>query len=361
MSTTQEAGEAVANITGGPLISADSHVTEDPDFWKEHLPRNLRDRAPVLGRSRQTAGHSQQTLNVSRPGGSDPTKRIEEMTEDGLSAEVLYPTLGLRLFSLEDAELQEACFRVYNDWLIDYCKVAPDRLYGVACISAYDIDQAVRELERTRDAGMVGALVWQVPHPDLPFTSDHYDRLWDAAQSLEMPVNLHILTGFDYSAIGGDRGNAIESHRGSVNLKLGSVTNSVFDLIFSGALERFPRLKVVIVESEIGWIPFLLQQWDYYFRRFREERPLTFDRLPSEFFYRQMYATLFNDAVGGQLLSWWGVDNCMWSTDYPHPNSSWPHSRELLAENLGHLPQDTLSKLVRDNVSALYDIAVPVA
>lgn len=360
MSTTQESTSALlANITGGKLISADSHVQEEPSFWAKRLPAAMRDRMPQFSRAVAPAAHSQQTLDNSRPGGTDPALRVEEMTQDGLAAEVLYPTLGLRLFSLEDAALQEACFRVYNDWLVEYCQVAPQRLYGIACIPAYDIGKAVEELERAKKAGMVGAMVWQVPHADLPFTSDHYDPLWDAAQSLEMPIHLHILTGFDYSALGGGREDPIEAHRGSVNLKLASVTNAVFDLIFSGALERFPRLKVVIVESEIGWFPFVLQQWDYYFRRFRGKRALSFDREPSEFFQRQMYATLFNDAVGGKVLSWWGMDQCMWSTDYPHPNSSWPHSRELLAENLGHLPQETLGKLVRDNVVALYNINLP--
>ena len=203
--------------------------------------------------------------------------------------------------------------------------------------------------------------MWQVPYPEpeLQFTSAHYDKLWAAMQELDVPAHLHILTGFDYSAhtnFGDRRGNHLLAHRGSVNLKLQSVTNSLFDLIFTGVFERFPKLKVVVVESEIGWIPFVLQQWDYYFKRFRESRPMPMSMLPSEYFYRNCYATFFNDYVGGQLLSWWGQDNCMWSTDYPHPNSPWPHSRRVLAENLGHLSAETIHKLVNTNVRKLYPI-----
>ena len=244
------------------------------------------------------------------------------------------------------------------DKLIDEIAEVSLIRFGIACIPAYDIEKGVRELERCKRGGMIGGLVWQVPHPDLPFTSEHYEPLWEAAQDLGMPINLHILTGFDYSALGLGRGGPIEAHRGSVNLKLLGIMNSLMDIIFSGVLERFPRLKLVVVESEIGWIPFVLQQWDYYFERFREARPLPLEMRPSEYFRRQVYATFFNDAVGGQLLSWWGTDNCMWSTDYPHPNSSWPHSRELLEQNLGHLPMDTLRKLVRENVQGLYPINV---
>ena len=121
------------------------------------------------------------------------------MAIDGVSAEVLYPTLGLSLFGIDDAALQEACFRVYNDWLIEYCQVDHDRLVGIPCISIYDVDHAVKELERCRKAGLNGALIWQAPHPDLPFHSDHYDRFWAASQDLDAPISLHILTGHNYS------------------------------------------------------------------------------------------------------------------------------------------------------------------
>jgi predicted TIM-barrel fold metal-dependent hydrolase len=288
------------------------------------------------------------------------------MKQDGVSAEVLFPTLALRLFALEDAELQEACFRVYNDWLIDYCSVAKDRLFGIACISVYDIDHAIEEMRRCRNAGMVGGMVWQVPPESLPFTkTEHYDRFWAAAQDLDMPVDIHILTGFDYSRnLTGDRGGPLEAHRGSVNHKTLGAMNTVMDLIFTGVLERNPKLIINVVESEIGWIPFALQQWDYYVQRFgslkeNSLRPLPIKILPSEYFERQMSATFFNDPIGGRVLEFWGQDNCMWSTDYPHPNSPWPESRQYISKNLGHLPMDALQKLVRDNVARFYKIKVP--
>jgi predicted TIM-barrel fold metal-dependent hydrolase len=119
------------------------------------------------------------------------------MAKDGVS-EVLYPTLGLQLYAIPEAALQEACFATYNDWLIDYCKIAGDRLLGVATIACYDIDHAVAELRRCRNAGLRGAEIWQAPHPDLPLYSEHYEPLWSALEELEMPLSLHILTGFSY-------------------------------------------------------------------------------------------------------------------------------------------------------------------
>jgi predicted TIM-barrel fold metal-dependent hydrolase len=296
----------------------------------------------------------------------DKDLRVSEMAADGVSAEVLYPTHGLRALSLDDPELERDCARVYNDWIIDYCSAAPDRLIGLAMLSMYDVEKGILEMERCREAGLRGSIIWQVPPPELAFTSDHYERFWDAAQDMDMPVNLHILSGHGYSKRRAlDRGttpinSGVEIARTSVNEKLEQSMDSLYDLIFSGVLERHPKLKVVLVESEIGWIPFVLEQWDYYFKRHGVERPgLTLKRLPSEYFDQQVYATFFNDAVGGHMLSWWGVNNCMWSNDYPHGNSTWPHSREVVARDMGNLPADARAKLLRENAARLYGISVP--
>jgi len=343
------------------LISADSHVSEPGDLWATRLPEKFRDVAPKFRSRADDGGANTGTGRFQgKSGGWDPKARVHEMAQDGVSAEVLYPTSGLRLFGIDDPELQEACFRVYNDWIIEYCSAAPDRLWGIGCISAYDIDHAVQELERCKSNGLKGALIWQAPHPDLPFSSGHYEAFWEAAQDLGMPVNFHILTGHNYSKTPGER-VGVEHYRGSVNLKTFDAVSVVFDMIWYGVLDRYPRLKIVNVENEIGWIPFFLQQWDYYYRRFHESNPPPIEAEPSDYFYRQVYATFFDDAAGGHNFSWWGTDNCMWSNDYPHQNSTWPHSREVIARDLGHLAPEVRQKLVCDNVARLYDLEVPSA
>jgi len=209
------------------IISADSHVIEVPDLWEKGMPESLKERAPkvyfdekkdawLFGSAEVIpqavgglfmAGQRPDNLenfrragfSVARPGGWDPIVRMADMETDGVSAEVLYPSLGLGLYCVEDAALQEALFRTYNDWLIDYCQKVPDRLYGIALVSMYDIDHAIAETERCKKEGMVGTMIWQVPHPKLPFTAEHYERFWAASQDLDMPVHLHILTGFGAS------------------------------------------------------------------------------------------------------------------------------------------------------------------
>jgi len=340
------------------LISADSHVMEPELLWKREVPAKYRDRAPAFG-----GGRPDDLLN---PAAVDKTVRVSEMARGNISAEVIFPTWGLKLLSLDDPEIEEVCVRVYNDWIIDYCAENPDRLLGLAVISCYDIDRAVAELVRCRDAGLRGFTIWQCPPDVLSFATDHYDRLWAAAQEMRMPVNLHINTGHGYT-------KHPEKMKGShqTAMKLHQALNAIHDLIYSGALERFPELKIVTAENEIGWIPWVLEQWDFTLAKGRAGSRIgpSSDRFyraesamkmkASEYYHRQVHATFFNDSVGGRVLSWWGADNCMWSSDFPHGDSTWPHSPELVARDLGHLPSETRRKVVCDNVAKLYDFTIP--
>ena len=353
--------ESTINSVNEIIISADSHVQEKTDLWVKGVTSSYRDQVPQFPERREGMEH--------HPGGHDPHERIKEMEVDGLSAEVLYPTRCLKLYGVDDPGLQEECFKVYNDWLIDYCQVAPKRLVGVPAISAYNIDHAVQELERCVRLGLKGALIWQVPPFELRLSSSHYDRFWAAAQDLGAPVSLHTLTGrsLKESKHWEDR-RGIENYRRSANLKVLEGANALFDLIFYGVLERYPRLKIVIVENEIGWIPFMLQQWDYYYRRTNKVEPLPITMEPSQYFRRQVYVTFIKDsvyniflkdAVRENNLDWWGIDNCMWSSDFPHLNSTWPDSRKLIERDMGQLPAEVREKLLSRNVAKLYNVESP--
>ncbi len=212
---------------------------EPSDILAERAPNSFKDQVPRFPKLQ--VGSSFQT----HPGGSDPTQRIKEMETDGLSAEVLYPTYLLPHYAMDDAKLQEVSFRAYNDWLIEYCNSSPKRLIGIAAIAVYNIDEAVKELERCAKAGLKGSLIWQAPHPDLPLYSEHYNKFWAASQDLNMPVHLHILTGHGYhkQTVFGNKRTGVEAYRGSVNLKLKEVIDDVFELIFYGVLERYPETQ----------------------------------------------------------------------------------------------------------------------
>ena len=125
MSTVAAVKRTAEQVLGNDrIVSSDSHIMEPADLWEKNLTPNLRAKYPKYP-VRNSPGE--------KPGGWDPRARLDEMAVDGVSAEVLYPTYGLRLFALEDAALQEACFRIGNDWLIDYCRTAPRRLFTARC------------------------------------------------------------------------------------------------------------------------------------------------------------------------------------------------------------------------------------
>jgi predicted TIM-barrel fold metal-dependent hydrolase len=329
------------------VISADGHACEPVELWKQ-LPAKIQEKMPKFhGRNKRPDG------------GYNPTIRLTDMDADHITAEVLYPDTGLNLFRGE-ADVQEATFRLYNDWLADYCKTSPKRLFGIPAISVYNIDNAIKELQRTHDLGLRGALIWGVPHPDLPFDSPHYDRFWAAAAELDAPVNLHVLTGFNYSQF--RQNDPTKRIHEQTNVKINETNDSLFTFIWSGIFDRFPKLKMVIVESEIGWMPFLLQQWDYYFSRNRNEGKnmgeYKINRLPSEIARDHVFATFMDDYVGSRQLSFWGEKNCMWSSDYPHGNMTFPNSMAFVARQVGDLPADTQKRLLSQNVIDLYGLKV---
>jgi predicted TIM-barrel fold metal-dependent hydrolase len=341
-------------IEGDVLISADSHVIEDPDLWQTRLDARFADRAPAFP-PRHVGGAFQ-----ALAGGWDPVARVEEMTVDGVVKEILYPSLALNLFGITDPDLQAACFAVYNDWLVEFCSVAPDRLFGVAAISTYDPGAAAAELARVRAAGCVGALVWEVPPPELSFATEHYDPFWEAAEDLGVPISLHILTGVPYVASPTPLSNrrVLRDSARHANKLVLEASNAVGDLVSSGVFERFPGLQVVLVESEASWIPFHLSRWDNYASRSHTDSPLTM--APSAYFARNVSATFFNDPTLAAILPAWGVDRCMWSNDFPHANSTWPNSRAVIDRDLGGLSAADRRRLTIDNVTALYGLgAVP--
>src|SRR5713101_47734 len=205
------------------VVSADSHMMEPADLWETRLDKKFRERAPKVVKNSDKPGlvfvaegirpfpvaggfgagrsgeelkdHLTKGYEAARPSGWDPVERVKDQDIDGVEAEVLYTTLGMPLFGLEDGNLQRACFASYNDWVAEFCAQNPKRLYGISLISLEDIDEGVKELERTHKNGMRGAMIWGSPPADKPYSSRIYDKLWQAASELHMPLSLHVITG----------------------------------------------------------------------------------------------------------------------------------------------------------------------
>ena len=323
------------------MISTDAHVMEPDELWME-LPPRLRELLPKV------------PFRNSPPGATDPHLRLRDQDTDGVEAEILFPNYGMALFGIDDIETQQESFKLYNDWISSFCKTDSKRLYGVPCVSAYDIKAGIKEMQRGHTMGLKGAMLWQVPDSRLPFTSEHYDPLWAACAEAGEPVICHILTGHSYTKTGQKGG--VQGIKDAVNTKTNDSANTLFDFIFSGAFDRYPKLKLLLAESEIGWLPFLLQQWDYYFERFRHRDSLPISRKPSEIFDEHVFGTFLEDYVGTRAFPWWGEKNCMWSNDYPHFNMTFPHSRHVVERHLKGLTEEKRRRLTRDNAIQLFNL-----
>jgi predicted TIM-barrel fold metal-dependent hydrolase len=332
-------------------ISADSHMTEPPDLWEKRLPPTLRDRAPRIQNRDPSSGRE-------RAGGWDPYERLKDLAYDGISAEVLYPSRGYAAYTVGDTELEEVCCRAYNDWMIEFCSVAPQRFWGLALISLWDIEHAVKELERCRKAGLRGAAIGLVPAEELLYGSDHYERFWAACQDLAMSVNMHINSGpgrlkFSPQQRSGLMPDGAAGHKWDCMKAVGNI-------VAAGVLERYPGLNVVFSEAGVGWIPFFAQEFDYYQMSFAPSpsglgRQRDIPRPPSEYIYRQVYGAFIQDTVGCKLLPDYGLDTFMWSNDYPHSACIWPGATRFIAQDLGHLTPEGRAKVLCGNAARLYN------
>ena len=365
-----------------PILSSDSHVFEPPDLWTTRIDATFRDRAPRMQRldgvdqlvveaQQVIAGiglisnagarfeapetiSSQGRFEDVHQGGYDPAQHLKDMQLDGVAGEVLYPSQGLFYFKVADTQLMSAIFRAYNDWLAEFCRTDPERLKGIAMINLDDVQDGIKELERTAKMGFAGAMITEYPLEDRRYDQPEYEPFWAAAQALDMPLSLHTATRRQGKIRGaGEKTLRDASSRAT---KVFYPATSMCDMIFSGVFERYPNLKLAIVEFELAWVPHLLSSMDYTYRERHEEAVYRFKDgwRPSDFFHRNVFLSFQEDEVGIRLRDIIGVDNMMWGSDYPHSESTFPQSRQILAQILAGVPEDDYAKIVGGNTARLY-------
>jgi predicted TIM-barrel fold metal-dependent hydrolase len=304
---------------------------------------------------------------------SDPELRLRDQDRDGVQAEVLYGILGAT-GRMNDPEATVEVMRVYNEWLADFCATHPDRYAGLASIPNQPIEAAITEVERVAKRGVVRGLDI-ANSPDLkPLWHPSWSPLWDAVDASGLPLHFHTIgtrlpedllrlvsIGADLARAPADATTedkrlarmAFATHITSFQINMASVLMS---LIFGGVLEHHPRLRVVLGEAGIGWIPYILWRMDGEWEDQFKDLALTMP--PSEYWRRQCWATYQTDPVGLKLLEELGADKIMWGSDFPHPDGVWPDSREYVAREMGHLPADIRRKIVCENAARLYGFAL---
>ncbi|MDO9166529.1 MAG: amidohydrolase family protein, partial [Rhodoferax sp.] len=301
---------------------------------------------------KELRGRGQKFSDLWR-GGWDGTVRCADQDRDGVCAEIIYPTVGMILCNHQDFDYKKACFDAYNRWLQTFVAPAPKRIFGLGQIAMRSVEEGIKELEQVKAMGFVGVMMPGNPQVE-DYDSHIYDPFWQAAVDLKMPLSFHILTSSG-GGVGEGRGPAINSFlsiiRGNQDI-LGM-------MIFSGVFDRNPKLKIVCVEADAGWAPHFMYRADHAYKRHRFwMKGQELKKMPSDCFRDHIYLTFQDDWIAFKMKHMVNIERLMWANDFPHSDSTWPWSQEILAEHTKGLTEEERNKICFDNVKALYNLPV---
>ncbi len=372
------------------LVSADSHIAEPPDLFTKRMDRKYRDRAPrIVSKEKGDYFSIDGAINegsmvgllatkrkYSDPdarfglegvwadvpeGAYDPDARVKELDREGIEAELIYTSFGLGLFAIKDLDFRHACFQAFNDWLAEHCAAAPKRLFGVAMITADDIDRGVTELERCARMGMRGAMVSIGEGTGEGYGAAKFGKFWSAAEDLGIPISLHVsATETGWSNTG--------SMFADFSCVFAPTMYTVTDMIFSGLLDRHRKLKILSVENDASWPLAILERMDDRWTHDRHwaaalgpQASLPSGRLPSQVFHDQVACTFMRDRTAIVNREIIGRDNLMWGADFPHFDGGWPNCAERLERQFGGVSLEDQMRIGRNNVIRFYDLPLELA
>lgn len=359
------------------VISADNHLIEPPDTFSARLPSRFRDRSPRIMRAsdggdgwsfdgqepKQTFGlDAAASLNYQitkkgglkfeelMPGHSNGQAHLEDMQLDGIDASVIFPEATVQAYVMPDRELALACMRAYNSWLVDeFCAAAPDRLLGLPVIPVDDgMDIALEFVTGALERGAKGVFIPGCP--SRPYQDRYYDPLWDVLNSAGVPACLHRHRG------GQAPKEVLSDHfvARTVNLYFFSI-RTLSNLILTGVFDRYPNLKVVAAEVNMGWMPFWIEQMNTEYGDAKAWADMC-ERKPSEYVGTNVFTTVLDDYLGFRLVDEDLSHGVMYSTDYPHAAGIWPHSADLIPKLTADLKPDWTRRIVADNAIRVFQL-----
>ena len=379
-----------------PVIDCDSHFAEPPDFFTSRAPAAVRDRMPrveqvegrptwvfdghplgpasagvVIGRDGQKVnsckGLLEWTHEMAHPAAWDPKARLQILDQCGISAQVIFPnTIGLGgqdLGVVKDEKLCLLAIQIYNDSMAGMQADSSNRLLPMPLMPAWSVEASVAEARRVAALGARGVNMTQDPQdlgaPDL--ASRAWDPFWEACTELQLPVHFHI--GASLTAMTFFGKYPWPSHTMNTQLAIGGTllfignARVVVNAILSGMFDRHPDLKVVSVESGVGWIPFILEGLDYEMAENAPEELAQLRKPPSEYFRSNMYATFWferNRNKLPELVEAVGEDSILFETDFPHPTCLYPNPLQTVEAKMATLTPEVRRKILGENAQKLY-------
>jgi predicted TIM-barrel fold metal-dependent hydrolase len=379
--TPERASAALGDLK---LVSGDSHVTEPPNCYVDYIDPAFRDTAPRIERDGQSdvwvipemvkkislgfiscAGIPPTELRgiagirfeeIYR-GGYDAKARIEAQDRDGVAAEIVYPSIGMVLCNHPDAAYKRACFQAYNRWLEEFVAGAPTRVFGVGQVAVRSVEETVEDFVRIKAAGFKGVMMPLDPMTEFDYDDPRFDPVWKAAVELGLPLSFHALTsGKNVKSQFGVEGRS-DKIANTQHLVMRANQDLICLLIWGGVFDRFPALKIICVEADAGWAPHFIHRLDHFHDRHRHWSGTgKLERIPSEVFRDNIWLTFQDDWVAFQFIDAMYPQRLLWASDYPHIDSTWPHSREILAERTSVLTEQQKRWVLGDNTVELYGL-----
>jgi predicted TIM-barrel fold metal-dependent hydrolase len=387
VTTTATAKEPRMQMDDMILVSIDDHMVEPPDMFDKHVPAKWKDQAPKVvrgedgteewvfqGESTSTPfgmaatvgwpseewGFTPATLAEMRPGCFDVHERVRDMNANGVLASMCFPTMAgfnARTFNeAPDKELSLVMLQAYNDWHIDeWCGTYPGRFIPLGVVPLWDVDLAVAEVRRLAEKGCRSISFLEAPHAfGLPsFLSGYWDPMLAALVDNNMVLSLHIGAAWSLITLAPEAG---EDHLIIVPSQATMLTAQ--DLLFGPTLRKFPALRVALSEGGIGWIPFYLDRVDRHFTNQRWiDNSFGEGKLPSDVFREHFLACFITDPSGVKMRREIGIDLLAWECDYPHTDTTWPESPEMVWREFqdADCTDDEIHKITWENACRFFD------
>jgi predicted TIM-barrel fold metal-dependent hydrolase len=384
-------------IGNAKVIDCDTHYTEPPDLWTSRAPAALKDKVPYM---KTVNGQSLWFVEGDRPWGAVGTTvvaeggqkvrgklslasfeemdaasylvkpRLEVMDRMGVWAQIVYPNAcgfgATKFLSISDKDLQLQCVRLYNDAIAEWQQESRDRLFPQGILPFWDMDATLKEARRIKeDLQLTGVTLTDKPEnfglPD--YGHPQWEPLWEIINDLEIPIDFHIGAGmktfvledFSWGSFGPQRKLA-----SIATLMYMSNAYTVNCFMLSGLFDRYPKLKLVSVESGCGWVPFVMEASEYQWDEMAPDEAKELQRRPIEYFRDHIYATFwFEDFGVKHYIETIGANNLLFETDFPHPTCLYPESQAHLAKVLERLDPGVRSRVIQDNAQELYKIDLP--
>jgi predicted TIM-barrel fold metal-dependent hydrolase len=375
-------------------ISGDTHLEVPAERWTCRVPERFRDRAPRTvrlangadgfliegqpirenafdlygGKGRDAWGPFGQTYE-STPGTASVHDRLRCLDLDGMDAEVLFPPVvtGPRAWrNVQDDDAYLALVRAYNEFIAEeYAGEAPDRIFAVGVIPMSSLANAIQELRRCKELGLKAVMLSAFPS-GLGYPTLEDDVFWAEALDLQMPLTVHI----DFDRTGTRAGPLmVYARKAGVADIAGQVARfaqrgaiNAVQLILVGVFDRFPELRILMAENQIGWVPTFMTVADERYDRHIHwaEELLDFQPLPnghpSDYIRRHTLWGFQRDPAGVELRHWMGVENLVWGSDFPHQESEYPNSMSVIEQNFRGVPEEERHAMVCGNIAKFLNL-----